>query len=461
MSEKTIVQNPLGVEKEGKLLLQFAIPGIISMVVNSLYNMVDQIFIGQGVGMLGNGATNIIAPIATIAIALSSLFCDGLSTYFSLNLGQGKPENASKAVGTTIIASSVTGVILSAGIYIFLRPLCLVFGSSLDILPYAMDYGRIIALGFPFVLVSITINGVVRADGSPKFSMVSMMVGTLINFFLDPLFIFVFHMGVKGAALATIISQLIAALINIAYLFRFKNIKLRKESFIFNWHLLKTILTLGVASLLNTLASTIIGMVSNNLYRHYGALSIYGENIPLTVFGLCMKISMLFFSITMGISSGARPILGFNYGAKKIDRVKKTFKLSLIWSTVVMVAAWLLYMFFPLPLIRLYGSESGMYEEFAVKCFRIYLLLSFLGGIQPCVGSLFQAIGKPGLASVISLGKQVIFYVPFLLVLPLFMGIDGLLWAGPVSEGLTCILALILMRHVTKNLGKKKIELEE
>lgn len=256
MQEATAqVTNPLGVEKPSKLLLKFAIPGIISMVVNSLYNMVDQVFIGQGVGMLGNGATNIIAPIATIATAFAALLADGLSTYFSLSLGRGDTGKASKAVGTSVIAAVIIGIALTGLIGGFLKPMCLLFGATDNILPYALDYGFIIALGFPFVLVAIVINGVIRADGSPTYSMVSMMAGTILNFALDPLFIFVFKMGVKGAALATIISQFINMVINIVYLFKFKNIKMSKSSFAFDIRLLAHLMSLGISSCINTLTS--------------------------------------------------------------------------------------------------------------------------------------------------------------------------------------------------------------
>lgn len=341
MSGIQATDNSLGTERVGKLLRGFAIPGVISMVINSLYNMVDQIFIGQGVGMLGNGATNIIAPISTFAVAIASLFGDGLATYFSLQLGKGRPEKASKAVGNSIISGTTASVLLTVLVLVLLNPLCRLFGATDNIMPYALEYGRIIACGFPFVIVAVIINGVVRADGSPKFSMVSMMMGSILNVFLDPLFIFVFKMGVSGTALATIISQFINLVLNIAYLFRFKNIKLDKESFKFRFPFAGELASLGIASCLNTMASTIIAIVSNNMLTHYGALSVYGEDIPITVFGLCMKVSMLFFSVAMGISSASRPILGFNYGAEKFDRVKQTFRLTLISSTIVMTVDFL------------------------------------------------------------------------------------------------------------------------
>lgn len=458
MSEVQTNVNPLGTERIGKLLRGFAIPGIISMVINSLYNMVDQVFIGQGVGMLGNGATNIIAPISTFAIAIASLFGDGLATYFSLQLGKGEPEKASKAVGTSIISGTVTSVLLTVLVFVFLNPLCRIFGATDNIMPYALEYGRIIACGFPFVIVAVIINGVIRADGSPTFSMVSMMMGAIINVFLDPFFIFVLKMGISGAALATVISQFINLVLNVAYLFRFKNIKLNKEAFGFQFSFARHLASLGIASCLNTMTSTIIAIVSNNMLTHYGKLSVYGEDIPITVFGLCMKVSMLFFSVAMGISSASRPILGFNYGAEKFERVKKTFRLTLISTTVVMTVAWVVYMAFPLPLIRIFGTESVLYEEFAVKCFRIYLLTNFLGGMQLCAGTLFQAIGYPGKATVVSLAKQVIFYIPAMLILAKAFGLLGILWAGPVSEALAFFLAAILTGKELKEMGNIRLE---
>lgn len=451
MNEAQTTTNPLGTERIGKLLRGFAIPGVISMVVNSLYNMVDQIFIGQGVGMLGNGATNIISPISTIAIAIASLFGDGLATYFSLQLGKGEPERAARAVGNSVISGTLASFLLTAVVLVFLNPLCRIFGATDNILPYALDYGWIIVCGFPFVIVSVIINGVIRADGSPTFSMVSMLMGSILNVFLDPLFIFVFDMGVAGAALATVISQFLNLVLNVAYLFRFKNIKLSRASFKFSFPFAGKLASLGIASCFNTMTSTLISIISNNMLTHYGALSVYGEDIPITVFGLCMKVSMLFFSIAMGISSASRPILGFNYGAEKYDRVKKTFRLTLVSTTLVMTVAWVVYMAFPLQLIRIFGTESALYEEFAVKCFRIYLLTNFLGGMQLSAGTLFQAIGRPAKATIVSLAKQVIFYIPAMLILAKVSGLDGILWAGPVAEVMAFFLASVFsVRELNK-----------
>lgn len=458
MNKVTTVENPLGYERVGRLLARYAIPSIIALIINSLYNMVDQIFIGQGVGMLGNGATNIIAPISTFAIAVAALFGDGLATYFSLQLGKGEPEKASRAGGNSIISGVVVSALLTVLVLVFLNPLCRIFGATDNIMPYALEYGRIIAYGFPCVIVAVIINGVVRADGSPKYSMVSMMMGSVLNVFLDPLFIFVFKMGISGAALATVLSQFINMALNIAYLFRFKNIKLDKASFRFRISFAGMLASLVIASGLNTTTSTVIAIVSNNMLTRYGALSVYGEDIPITVFGLCMKVSMLFFSVAMGISSASRPILGFNYGAEKFDRVKKTFHLTFISATTVMVVAWIVYMAFPLQLIRIFGTESALYEEFAVKCFRIYLLTNFLGGMQLCAGTLFQAIGHPAKAAVVSLAKQVIFYIPAMLILAKAFGLVGILWAGPVAEVLAFFLAAVLTRKELKGMGNARLD---
>lgn len=441
MSKATTVENPLGIERVGRLLARYAIPSIIALIINSLYNMVDQIFIGQGVGFLGNGATNIIAPITMITIAIATLFGDGLAAFFSLSLGKGEGEKAAKGLGTSILYGSIFGIAWTVIAFIFLKPLCLIFGATENILPYALDYGRIIVLGFTFQIVGNAINSAIRTDGSPHYAMFAMMVGAVLNIILDPIFIFVFHWGVKGAAIATIASQLFGLLLNIAYLFRLKTIRLSRQSFSFDIRTAGRIASLGFASGANNLTSTVVAFVSNNLMTKYGALSVYGPDIPLTTFGLCMKVSMLAFSIGIGVASGSQPIIGFNYGAQKYDRVKKTFLLSAGVATIITSVSWIIFQCFPLQLIRIFGTESALYEEFAVKCFHIYLLLTFLNGLQMCAGVLFQAIGQPMKAAITSLSKQVIFYIPAMIILSHFFGLTGILMAGPTADALAFILS--------------------
>ena len=265
-------------------------------------------------------------------------------------------------------------------------------------------------------------------------------------------------MGVGGAALATIIGQFVNLLLNIAYLFRFKNIKLDRSCFKIEFSVIRTITSLGVASCLNTMTTTIVSMVSNNMLKIFGAASAYGADIPITVFGLCMKVQNIFFSVALGISSAARPIIGFNYGAEKFERVKKTLKLALISATAVMTVAWAAYLLFPQQLISIFGAGDALYRDFAVKCFRIYLLTSCIGGVQLCAGTLFQAIGKPAKATVVSLAKQVVFYIPAMLILANIFGVVGILWAGPISEGLACLLASVLSVRELKKMGTLEAE---
>lgn len=451
MNETQTTINPLGYERIGKLLTTYAVPSIISLIINSLYNMVDQIFIGQGVGFLGNGATNIIAPITTIAIAIATLFGDGLAAFFSLNLGQGNTEKAAKGVGTALISAGAISVVYTVLTIMFLKPLCLIFGATENIMPYAVGYGRIIAIGFPFAIIATVINSAIRTDGSPRYAMFSMMIGAILNTILDPVFIFIFHWGVEGAAAATILSQFIGLLFNVAYLFKFKTIKLEKSSFVFQLGIVGTLASLGFASCFNNLTSTVVALISNNLLTKYGALSEYGADIPITTFGLCMKVSMIAFSISIGVASGSQPILGFNYGAKKYDRVKRTFLLSAGICTAITFVSWIIFQCFPLQLIRIFGSESSLYEEFAVQCFRIYLMLTFLNGLQMCTSVFFQAIGQPMKAAVASLSKQLIFYIPAMLILSKFFGLTGILMAGPTADVLAFILcAFLCVKQIKK-----------
>ena len=443
--------NPLGQERVGKLLAAYAVPGIISMVINSLYNMVDQIFIGQGVGFLGNGATNIIAPVSMIAIALGSLFGDGLAAFFSLHLGRGEAKKSANGLGSTFVVSFIVSLLLPAAAFAFLNPLCNIFGATENIMPYALSYGKIIVLGFPAVIVSTALNAAVRTDGSPRYAMATMLIGAVLNIILDPIFIFCFKWGVEGAALATIISQYISLGCNIAYLFHMKTVQLDRASFKTSPQTIGRIASLGFASCFNNLTSTIVAMVSNNLLTEYGALSEYGSDIPITTFGLCMKVSMLALSVCIGIAGGSQPILGFNYGAQKYERVRKIFRLSVITASAVAVVAWLIFQCFPLQLIRIFGTESALYEQFAVKCFHIYLMLIFLNGLQLCTSVLFQAIGQPAKAAIASLSKQLIFYIPAMIIGARIGGLTGILAAGPVSDILAFVLCGFLsLREIKK-----------
>ena len=452
MTQETATVNPLGTERIGKLILRFSIPSIISMVVNALYNIIDQIFIGQGVGYLGNGATNVIMPLTIIVIALALLIGDGASAYLSLKLGQGDSSSAAKGVGNAVSMTFVVGIILCALFQIFLKPLCLLFGATEDILPYALDYGRIIAWGVLFAAIDSSLAGIIRADGSPKYSMAGLLIGCITNIILDPIFIFVFQWGVKGAALATIPGQILNAIFYLAYLRRFKSIRLKKECLVISGKITAKVCSLGLSSFITQIAMVLVIAVTNNVLVTYGAKSVYGSDIPLTTIGITMKVNQILTAIILGMATGAQPIFGYNYGCKQIDRVKQTYKIVLTVSTVVLIFAFLIFQFAPMRIVSLFGSESELYNEFAVKSFRIFLLACPINGCQMVSGVFFQAIGKPTQATALSLTRQIIFLLPATLLLPLALGVEGVLWAGPFADVLVFIVAVILLRINWKKL---------
>ena len=321
-------ENILGTEKIGKLIRKFSIPCIISLLVNSLYNMVDQIFIGWGVGYLGNGATNVVFPLTMICLAFALMLGDGASSYFSLKLGEKKKEEATKGVGNGITMSIIIAILFCAITLIFLPQLLNLFGCTDALRDYALKYGGIIAIGLPFMIIGTTLNSIIRADGSPKYAMTSMVLGAILNIILDPIFIFVFKMGVEGAAIATILSQFITFILNVLYIKKFKSITLNKESFKIKLNVARKVVTLGISSFITQMSFVFVVAVENNLLAKYGAESKFGREIPITVLGIVMKISQILNSIIIGISAGSQPIFGYNYGARKFDRVKQTLSIS-------------------------------------------------------------------------------------------------------------------------------------
>ena len=313
---ETSKDNPLGYEKESKLLVGFAIPCIISMLVTALYNIVDQIFIGQGVGMLGNAATNIAFPLSTTCTAISLLLGIGSATNFSLHLGAGEKDESAKYAGNGMCLMAVFGISLFLLTTIFLTPMLKFFGATTDVLPYAEAYTRITAIGFPFLIANTGMSKLILADGSPRYSMISMLIGAVVNTILDPVFIFVLNMGMTGAALATIIGQMISFCISLRYMFHFKTIRLTKDSFHVTGRHCRNIFMLGASACFNQIAMTVVQIVMNNTLAHYGAQSVYGGDIPLACSGIITKVNMIFMSFVIGISQGTQPVIGFNYGAK-------------------------------------------------------------------------------------------------------------------------------------------------
>lgn len=446
-------KNPLGYEKESKLLLNFAIPCIISMLVTALYNIVDQIFIGQGVGLLGNAATNVAFPLSTTCTALSLLLGIGGASNFSLKLGAGEKKEAERFAANAIILMGISGTALMAIVEIFLMPLLNLFGATPDVLPYAVDYTRVVAIGFPFLIANSGMSKLILADGSPKYSMMSMLAGAITNTILDPIFIFTFDMGMTGAALATIIGQMISFTISVSYIFRFKSIKLTKSSFYLKPSYWKGIVSLGASSCFNQIAMTIVQIVMNNTLAHYGGMSVYGGEIPLACAGIITKVNMIFMSFVIGIAQGTQPIVGFNYGAKQYERVKNTYILALKTAFKIAVVAFVCFQVFPRQIISVFGEGSEMYFAFSERYFRIYLVFTFLNGLQPVATTFFTSLGKPKLGIFISLTRQILFLLPLIVIFPIFMGIDGVMYAGPFADAAAAIVAGICSRNVLKELS--------
>ena len=453
-------ENILGKEKIGKLIRKFSIPCIISMLVNSLYNIVDQIFIGQGVGYLGNGATNVVFPLVMIGLSFSLMFGDGASAYLSLKLGEKKKKEAEIGIGNGILLSTIVSIIFCIATLIFLPQLLKLFGCTENLKSYALTYGSIIAIGLPFSMIGTTLNSIIRADGSPKYSMITMVAGAILNTILDPIFIFVLHKGVEGAAIATVISQILTFVLNIAYVKRFKTIKITKDCLKLRANVCKKIATLGISSFITQMSIVCVMTAENNLLGKYGAESKFGAEIPITVLGIVMKINQILNSIIIGIAAGSQPILGYNYGAKKFDRVKQTLKIVLGSSVIISTIAFILFQTIPDKLILIFGSGDENYMEFACLAFRTYLLLCIFNGVQIPSGIFFQAIGKSTKSAILSLSRQIVILIPSMIILSHIFGIIGVLAAGPVADGLAFILAAILLarefKHL-KNNGTEKV----
>ena len=449
-------ENILGKEKISKLIKKFSIPCIISLLVNSLYNIVDQIFIGQGVGYLGNGATNVVFPLVMISLAFSLMLGDGSSAYLSLKLGEKKKEEAKTGIGNGIALSIIASIIFCVITLIFLPQLLNIFGCTENLRDYAISYGRIIAIGLPFSMIGTTLNSIIRADGSPKYSMITMVTGAILNTILDPIFIFVLHKGVAGAAIATVASQALTFILNVLYIKRFKSIKLTKESFKIKANVCKKVATLGISSFITQMSFVFVMTVENNVLVKCGADSKFGAEIPITVIGIVMKISQILNSVIIGITAGSQPIFGYNYGARKFDRVKEALKIVLSSSLIISTIAFILFQTIPHKLILIFGNGDENYIEFACLAFRTYLLLCICNGIQIPSGIFFQAIGKSTKSAILSLSRQIIILIPSILILSKIFGIMGVLYAGPVADGVAFLLAVTILVIEIKHLQDSK-----
>ncbi|MFR2214951.1 MAG: MATE family efflux transporter [Ruminococcus sp.] len=440
-------QNPLGAAPVGGLILKFAIPAIISMLVSAMYNIVDQIFIGQGVGMLGNAATNVAFPVTTIATALALLLGIGGASNYNLEMGAGREQRASSIAGTALSTLVITGAVLALVVLLFLRPLLGLFGATTDVMPYAVDYLGITAVGLPFYVLSIGGNHIVRADRSPTYSMTCVLTGAVINTILDPLFIFGFGWGIKGAAWATVIGQVVSGILVIIYFGKFRKMYLETGMLKPSAECLKAIVSLGMASCINQIAMAIVQIVMNNILRYYGGLSVYGSDIPIACVGVISKVNQVFMAICIGISQGCQPIWGFNYGAKKYDRVRLAYRYSVTACTVIATIFFLCFQLFPHQIVSIFGTGSDLYFQFAERYLKIFMFMTFANGIQPMSSGFFTSIGKAKLGIVMSLTRQVLFLLPLIIIFSLIMGIDGVMYAGPIADAAAFVLAILFARR--------------
>ena len=437
-------QNPLGTAPVSSLMLKFAIPSIIGMLVSALYNIVDQLFIGQGVGTNGNAATNIAFPFTTACMAVALLLGIGGASCFNLTLGMGNKKRAGFFAGNAITMLLASGIVITAITLAFLTPLLKFFGSPSEVLPYAQEYVRVTAIGFPFLILTAGGGHIIRADGSPNMTMACNLTGAVINTILDALFVLVFKWGMTGAAAATVIGQVISAIMVLLYLRKFKTVELTLEHFKPHGATVKRIASIGMASCFNQLAIAIVQIVLNNSLKHYGALSKYGENEPLACAGIVMKVNMIVFSIVIGLAQGTQPIESFNYGARKFDRVKKAYRLAVIAGGAISILAFVCFQLFPRQILSLFGEGSENYFEFGTKFFRIFLFFTWINCLQPITSTFFTSIGKPLKGVFLSMTRQMIFFIPFLIVMPLIFGIDGIVYTGPIADMLSAVVAIVM-----------------
>lgn len=455
----------LGEERISKLLLKFAIPCVTGLLISALYNIVDQIFIGNSeLGYLGNAATGVSFPIICIANAFAWCVGDGAASYLSICSGRKDTESAHKCVGTGITTTFIISIVFMVLCLIFANPLMRLFGASDQTIGMAVEYFRIVAAFFPFYLLLNVMNSMIRADGSPTYAMVAMLTGAIINIILDPVFIFVFKWGIAGAAWATAIGQVASFVVCALYFFRPKTFKLSKQSFIPDKGVLRSVVSLGAATFVTQISIVVMSMVCNMTLAHYGELSKYGPDIPISVFSIQTKVYTVVCNIVTGIVLGGQPIFGYNYGAKKMDRVKEAYGLVLKATLIVGGVATVLFQFCPQVIIGIFGSGNELYMEFAVKTFRIYMSLTAITCLVKMTAVFFQSIGKSVHAVVASLVRDILCFTPVAIVLPYILernskgsGINGLLLAAPIADLVAVIVILILTVSFFRSLKKEMV----
>ena len=458
----------LGQKPIPKLLFKFSIPCVMGLLIGALYNIVDQIFIGNSrLGYLGNAATGISFPIICIANAFAWTVGDGAASYLSICAGRQDSESAHKCVGTGLTATAIISILLGVVCLIFCRPLMSLFGASEQTLELSCDYFEIIALFFPAYLMFNVMNSIIRADGSPAYSMVVMLSGAILNIILDPVCIFVLDWGIRGAAIATVVGQMVSFLICLFYFRKPKSFHLTRRSFRPDFSMLKNLVTLGGSTFIIQISMVVMTLLSNVMLSKYGSLSVFGSDIPISVFSIQTKVYTIVSNIAVGIALGGQPILGFNYGAGKMDRVRQAHRLIFLYTMLVSVTATLIFLLCPQIVIGIFGKQNDLYMEFAVTSFRISLSLCFVTAFIKISSIFFQAIGKPGQSMIASVVRDLFCFVVFTLSLSALLeqhkagsGIYGILFAAPLSDLVAGTVVTILTIRFFRNLSKSPIKTE-
>lgn len=449
-------KNPLGYAPVAGLIRKFAIPAIISILVNTIYNITDQVFIGNTVGILGSGATNAAFPVVTLSTALAQLIGIGTAANFNMHMGADEQDEASRYIGTGLVLSALAGMCLGAFVFALKGPVLLLCGATENVFPLAREYLGITALGLPFLLFTSANNMLIRADGRPTYSMACTVVGAGLNVCLDALFMLVLHWGIRGAALATVIGQVVSFMLCLRYFRGFRSFPIRRDMLRLRLRETIGIAKLGLSNFLNQLIMMIVNIVLNNTLTHYGAVTVYGCDIPLAVSGVVAKLNSVLTAFTVGLAQGCQPIFSFNMGAKNYGRMKETYRKAIVAALSVSMLVFFVFQLFPRQVTSIFGGNSELYFQFAERYLRIYLMMVGIGGVQPLTVNYFTAIGDVKKGILLSLARQGAFLLPLLIVLPLYFGLDGALYAGPIAEVLAFALSMAVMRRHLRQLGDNK-----
>ncbi|MGN1444052.1 MAG: MATE family efflux transporter [Acutalibacteraceae bacterium] len=465
--EKNTTHSPLGSEKLGKLMRKYSVPCIISLLVGALYNIVDQIFIANAdyLGSFGNAANTVVFPLTVIALAVAVMLGDGCCAFVSISLGQKNTEKANRSVGNAVLLAVISSLILTAVYLIFNDGIISLFGATVNEETYRLskEYFFYISLGIPFYMFGQAMNPIIRADGSPRFAMASTLLGAAANIILDPIFIFVFKWGMMGAAVATVIGQIITAVLAIWYLLHTKTVKLSASALKIELNVARRTVTLGICSFLSQISLVAAMAAINNMIRKYGAVDpVFSQaeyaQIPMAVVGIVMKFFQIVISIVVGMAAGCIPIVGYNVGAGLQKRVKNLFTKLLLCEASVGAVAFVIVEVFPKELIKIFGAsgESVYYTDFAVKAFRIYLCMIIFACVNKAAFIFLQAMGKAGESTLLSMVREIVFGVGFALLLPAFFGLDGVLYSMPVSDALTFVISAIIIFRTYRQLSQNK-----